>query len=441
MDYNSALNYILSFTDYEKTPAQSYSAANFDLRRMHLLLERLGNPHLRARTIHIAGTKGKGSTAAMIASALRQACYHVGLYTSPHLHTMRERIQVNGEMISEHDLIRLVEKLQPEVEAVNRTSGFGTLTTFEVLTALAFACFAELKVDFMALEVGLGGRLDATNVVKPEVCVITAISLDHVDILGHTVAEIALQKAGIIKPGAVVISSPQAPEAETVIRAVCNEKRVKLIVAGKDITWQRLSAGFTGQTFKLQGAAGAYDLTIPLLGSHQMENAAVAVAALEAVGVDGGSIARGLAKVNWPGRLEVLGQRPWVIVDGAHNLDSAQRLAAALKEYFNYKRLALIVGMSYDKNIAGVADALAAVSDSVIATRSRHPRAADPKIIASEFERHGKAVSIAESVPAAYEHARTLAKADDLICATGSLFVVAEMEELLRNLHCDPYPR
>ena len=441
MDYNSALKYILSFTDYEKTPAQSYSAANFDLRRMQALLEQLGNPHLCARVIHVAGTKGKGSTAAMIASALREAGNRVGLYTSPHLHTMRERIQVNGDIISEEEMAALAEKLQPEVEAVNRTGGFGALTTFEVLTALAFVHFAQRKADFMVLEVGLGGRLDATNVVKPEVCVITAISLDHVDILGHTVAEIALQKAGIIKPGAVVVSSPQVPEAEAVIRDVCRKQGVKLIVAGKDVTWEPVSAGNTSQTFRLQGRKGACDLTIPLLGRFQMENAAVAAAALEAAGVSSEAIVRGLAKVVWPGRLEVLAERPMIVADGAHNLDSAQRLAGALREYFNYKRLVLVIGMSSDKNISGVVEALAPVSDTVIATRSRHPRAADPCIIASEFGRLGKSAAITGNVAEALEQAKALAAPDDLICATGSLFVVAEVEEPLQNLHYDPYTR
>lgn len=441
MDYNAALKYILSFTDYEKTPAQSYSSDNFDLRRMHKVLERLGNPHLRGRTIHIAGTKGKGSTAAMIASGLRAAGHRVGLYTSPHLHTMRERMQVDGEMIPEAELALLAGELEPHVDAVNETAGFGALTTFEVLTALAFAWFARREVDFMVMEVGLGGRLDATNVVNPEVCVITPISLDHVEVLGHTIAEIAAQKAGIVKPGAAVISSAQLPEAEAVIRAACERAGAKLVLADRDFTWRLLSATGRGQAFQVKGGLGLYRLTIPLLGRYQVENAALAVAALEAVGVDSGSIAAGLAGVSWPGRLEVLGRRPLIVVDGAHNRDSAQRLAEALKQYFSYGRLLLMVGMSSDKDVAAVAECLSPVSDIVIATRSNHPRAARPDLIASAFQRQGRTPLVTDDVSAALEQARALARPDDLICATGSLFVVAEVEELLGNLHCDPHPQ
>src|SRR4030043_2399878 len=213
MDYKQAEDYILSFTDYEKMPGIAYTAANYDLRRMEKLLQPLGNPHLGTKTVHIAGTKGKGSTAAMIAKVLTTAGYKTGLFTSPHLHTLRERIRINDTMISEADFAALVTKLKPIVEKINNESVYGELTKFEILTAVVFAYFKDSQVDFQVLEVGLGGRLDATNVAKADVCVITSLSLDHTEILGDTVAKIAAEKAGIIKPGCIVVSAPQVDEA------------------------------------------------------------------------------------------------------------------------------------------------------------------------------------------------------------------------------------
>ena len=209
MDYQQAVDYLSSYTDYEVEPRLAHDAANYDLRRVEELLSRIGNPHLKARSVHIAGTNGKGSTAAMIASVLAAAGYITGLYTSPHLHTWRERIRVNGELISEEEFTAGVTRLQPEVEAVNRKATYGRLTTFELLTVLAFDHFAGKAVEFQVLEVGMGGKFDATNVIIPEVGVITSISSDHTEVLGGSLAEIAAEKAGIIKPGSIVVTSPQ----------------------------------------------------------------------------------------------------------------------------------------------------------------------------------------------------------------------------------------
>jgi dihydrofolate synthase/folylpolyglutamate synthase len=250
VDYQTALDYILSFADYERMPR---SALVFDLRRIGMLLERLGSPQETAKSIHIAGTKGKGSTAAMIASILTQAGYRVGLYTSPHLLSIAERIQVDGRAIDGDAFARLVEVMKPEVEAVNASGALGELTTFELLTALAFAYFKEREVDYQVMEVGLGGRLDATNVVKPEVCVITSISFDHTDVLGDTLAQIATEKAGIIKSGSTVVCSPQAPEAMGVIERVCREREAKLIQVGGEITWRRKGFSPEGQSCQLNG--------------------------------------------------------------------------------------------------------------------------------------------------------------------------------------------
>ena len=296
MDYRESLHYLLSFTDFEKLPGSAYSAANFDLRRMAELLSPLGNPHLKPRTVHIAGTKGKGSTAAMIASALSSAGYRTGLYTSPHLHTFRERMVVDGHMVEEETFADIVGRVRPAVEEVNRRHQYGELTTFEILTAVAFSFFDEQGVDFQVLETGLGGRLDATNVVSPELCVITSISRDHAEVLGDTLAKIAGEKAGIIKRGARVISAPQHPEAAAAIEDACRRSDTTLVVVGRDVKWRKLAADSSGQSFEVEGTTGSYKLTIPLLGAHQLENAATAVAALEALGVASRHIAEGLVR-------------------------------------------------------------------------------------------------------------------------------------------------
>ncbi len=445
MNYQAALEYILSFTDYEKSPAVLYSAPSFDLRRMEELLEPLGNPHLAARAVHVAGTKGKGSTAAMVASALSAAGYRTGFYTSPHLHTFRERISINGRDIAKNKFASLVERLKPEIEVVNRRRAYGELTTFEILTAMAFAYFGEAKVDFQVLEVGLGGRLDATNVVEAEVAVITPISFDHAEILGDSLAKIAGEKAGIIKPGSVVVISPQQREAEEVIEEVCRQKGTRSITVGRDITWQKIAADISGQSLRVKGQIDSYELTIPLLGDHQLENAATAVAALEALASRGVTIAtesivRGLAKVRWPGRLEILRHKPLFLVDGAHNADSARRLKEAIKQYFDFQRLVLIIGASSDKDIAGIVGELAPLSTVAIATRSRHPRALAPSLLLEELIRQGAATELTESVAAAAGRALVLAGPGDLICATGSLFVAAEAIEYVKGIRPEIYP-
>ncbi|MBA7693584.1 Folylpolyglutamate synthase [subsurface metagenome] len=320
---------------------------------------------------------------------------------------------------------------------MNRRHNYGELTTFEILTALAFAFFRERRVDFQVLEVGLGGRLDATNVVTPRLSVITSISLDHAEVLGDSLAKIAREKAGIIKPGALVVSAPQPGEAEVVIAEVCRHNRAGLIAVGRDVTWKNLTSDLAGQSFEVTGKAGSYQLTIPLLGGHQLENAATAVAALEALGIGHDDIARGLAQVRWPGRLEVLRHEPLFLVDGAHNADSARRLREAIEEYLTFDRLILIAGASSDKDIAGIVGELAPLSSLIIVTRSRHPRALAPALLLDELERQGAKGEMAESVSSAVERALAIAKPGDLICATGSLFVAAEAREYIKGIPYD----
>jgi dihydrofolate synthase/folylpolyglutamate synthase len=438
MNYAAALDFLLSRTDYERWPGFNY-ASRFDLRRMDDLLLRLGNPHLSAKSVHVAGSKGKGSTSAMIAAGLRAAGYKTGLYTSPHLVTLRERIQVDGKPILKRELESLVAKMRPHVEAVDHDKTYGELSTFELLTAAAFMYFQQKHVDFQVLETGLGGRLDATNVVTPGVCVITSISLDHTEVLGDTLDKIAAEKAGIIKRGCTVVSSAQAEEAAAVIREACRRKEARLISVGSDVTWRKLDSNLSGQSLEVKGLKGSYRITIPLLGTHQLENAAAAAAALEVLGVDPKSIAAGLANTNWPGRLQVLRRRPLLVVDGAHNRDSANKLKEALEQYFHFDHLILIIGTSADKDVTGIIEELAPLAHGVIVTRSRHPRATKPEVLAGEFARLGIKAAVAEDVASAVAEALTRASGKDLICATGSLFLVAEVIEYVKGLHPESY--
>jgi dihydrofolate synthase/folylpolyglutamate synthase len=432
MDYQESLEYLMRFADYERLPR---SGIVWDIKRIERLVKRLGDPQDAARTVHVAGTKGKGSTAAMVAAILKQAGYRTGLYTSPHLLSFTERIRIDGRPIAEADWARLVEVLRPHVEAENALGDLGELTTFEILTAMAFLHFREVRADFQVVEVGLGGRIDATNVVRPEVCVITSISYDHTDVLGNTLTQIAGEKAGIIKPGAAVVSSPQFPEAMVVIERVCREKAVPLVKVGRDVTWRRAGFDEMGQDFHVKGRLGEYDLRIPLLGEHQLENAANAVATAEALAERGARIGSadvtlGLAEVAWAGRLQVLRRAPLVVVDGAHNNYSMQRLGEALREYFTYDRLTLVLGFSGDKDIPGMVAEAVKMTGDIILVASRHPRSVKAALLAEEFKKHGVAPRTAEGVGAAVKLALAAAGPNDLICAAGSVFVVAEVMEV-----------
>jgi dihydrofolate synthase/folylpolyglutamate synthase len=435
MNYQEALDYLLKFADYERLPR---SGIVWDLKRIERLLAKLDNPQNYARSVHVAGTKGKGSTAAMIASILQSAAYRVGLYTSPHLLSYTERIRVNGKPIAEADWAKLVEIIQPHVEAENALGDLGQLTTFEIFTAMAFLHFQRVKADYQVLEVGLGGRLDATNVIRPEVCVIASISFDHMDVLGDTLAKIAGEKCGIIKPGADVVSAPQFPEALEVIERVCREKGVRLIKVGQDVTWERIGFNQEGQSFRVKGLKGEYKLRIKLLGEHQLENAANAIAASELLMEKGAkissrNIAEGIWRVEWHGRLEVLRRRPWVVVDGAHNAYSMQQLGKALAEYFKYDKMKLILGFGADKDIAGMAAEAVKMTGDIILVASKHPRAVKAEALAAEFERHGVKPRLAESVKEAMELALGEAKPNELIGAAGSIFVIAEVMEMMRG--------
>lgn len=442
MNYEEALNYILGVTDYEKSPGQTYSAENFDLRRMDELLSGLGNPQQHAKSIHIAGTKGKGSTAAMVSSVIQTAGYKVGLFTSPHLHTFRERIRVNGEMISKQELADIVSRMFPISEQIQSTARFGRLTTFELATALAFMYFREKNADYQVLETGLGGRLDATNVITPIVSVITSISLDHTAVLGNTIQAIAGEKAGIIKPGVPVVSAPQYREVEEVISRVSAASGSRLIQIGNDITFANRENGKDGQKVEIRTRAGQYNLLLPLLGEYQIENAATAIGAIEVLIQDGAniptdSIKKGIQSVKWPGRLQVLRKAPTVVVDGAHNPFSAKKLREALDTYFTFDNLYVVLGVSSDKDITGIIREITRGCRLAIVVRSQHPRAANTTTLSEELACQGVETIEAPDVRSAVNIATSKADKEDLVCVTGSLFVVGEAIEVFEPVQMD----
>jgi dihydrofolate synthase/folylpolyglutamate synthase len=432
LNYSQAEEYLNSFVNYEQIPGITYAQAGYSLRHVEELLNRMDNPHLAARTIHIAGTKGKGSLAAMIAQVLSSSGYKTGRYTSPHFHTLRERITIDGHMISEAEFAAAMAEVKPFIESMRQDASFRQLTYFEALTALAFAYFQKKRVDFQVLEVGLGGRLDATNVVPdPAVCVITPISLDHTQILGDTLEEIAREKAGIIKPGCWVVLSPQPPEAASVITDTCRQKKAKLVQVGKDVTWHKTGGDLHHQSLAIDGRTGKYQVSIPLLGDFQLENAAASVAALEvliSVGFDisAANIAQGLVHVEWPGRFQILQQHPPLVIDGAHNVASIKRLVANVKSYFPRKRVFLVFGTSCDKDMPGMINELVSLSPRVLVTQASHSRAAPLAALAAEFAKRGIEPETRETVKEAISRALSLASKTDVICVTGSLFVVAE---------------
>ena len=432
MNYSQAEEYLDTFTNYEQIPGITYAASDYSLRHVEELLDRMGNPQSAARTIHIAGTKGKGSVAAMTAQVLSSSGYKTGLYTSPHFHTLRERITIDGKLISEAEFAAAMAEVKPFIESMRHDATFRQLTYFEALTALAFAYFRAKRVDFQVLEVGLGGRLDATNVVaNPAVCVITSISFDHTQILGNTIEEIGREKAGIIKPGSWVVISPQPEQVASIIIDICREKNAKPVQVGDDVTWHKTGGDLHHQSLVVEGRAQTYHVDIPLLGDFQLENCATSVAALEILSSQGfnisaANIAQGLARVRWPGRFQIVQRHPTVLIDGAHNVASMKRLASNIKAYFPHKGIVLVFGTSCDKDIPGIIGELVGLSPQVIVTKAYHSRAAPPSTLVAEFTKRGLEPEIRETVGEAISRALSVAGETDIVCVTGSLFVVAQ---------------
>jgi dihydrofolate synthase/folylpolyglutamate synthase len=427
--YKSALEYLYSFVDFSLQKTVTYSPARFKLERMQALVNSLGNPQQAYPIIHVAGTKGKGSVSVLCASALHEAGYTVGLYTSPHLDDYAERIQVDGHFISHSDLVDMIEEIKPHVAAIPE------ITTFEITTALAFMYFVKRKVTAAVIEVGLGGRLDATNVVLPEVSVITSISYDHTFLLGDTLTEIAGEKCGIIKPGIPVVTSPQEEEARVVIEKVASERSAHLIQVGRDIQYEEISHSLEGQKLRIWSSGfnkrPSISLSIPLLGPHQVDNAATAYATLDVfnqkgIKIDLNEIKKGFKKVFWPGRFEIVQKSPPVILDCAHNRDSALKLRLTMEEYFPGKSILLLFGASEDKDIQGMFIELMPLVKEIMLVKSFHPRAIEPAKLIDMVRPFGRPVQIIDHIPVAIEKATQLANSNLAVLVTGSIFVVAE---------------
>lgn len=427
MTYPEALKYLDSFINYEKRDGYSYKES-FKLDRIKRLTEDLGRPQFDVKSIHIAGSKGKGSVSAITHSILKSAGFNAGLYTSPHLEDFRERIRLNDSLISEEDVARLVEKIRPAIDGKAGPKP----SFFEVYTALAYLYFSGKKADIAVYETGMGGRLDATNVLEPLVSAITPISYEHTDKLGDTLGEIAFEKAGIIKTGSICVTACQEKEAIDVISSVCGRKGVKLIEVGKDISFEEVSCDDKGSRFNVTGVFGKYPgLECGLLGVHQIANAALSVGIIESlrfsdITISEEAIRAGIKTAVWPGRLEIVSRSPLVVLDGAQNRASAKILAQAVKKVFKYGKLKLVLGISKDKDIKGIIEELMPISDSVIVTKSKiTERAADPADIKAIIGGY-KGVVTASSVDEAMDAALSQVGAHDLVLVTGSLFVVGE---------------
>lgn len=424
--YNLALDYLYSFVDYSLKHVSELAKADFNLDRMFALMDALGNPQNAYPIIHVAGTKGKGSTSALCASALTAAGYKVGLYTSPHLEDYCERIQIDGSPLAHEQLVALVDAVKP---AVARTP---KLTTFEITTAIGFLAFQRAGVDAAIVEVGLGGRLDATNVVTPRVSVITSLSMDHMAVLGDTLAKIAGEKGGIIKAGVPVVSSPQKEEAADVLLRVARDKGAPLSVVGRDVEFDSLGSTLEGQSIRLTDVRRAtkLDVRIPLLGTHQMINAAAAYLALQTSGlsVSEEAIQKGFSQVKWPARFEVARREPPVIFDSAHNDDSFARLRETLETYFPARPVYLILGASEDKNLAGMLREMKPKIRKLIVTRADHPRALEVEKIQSAADALEVPNEAVAPVSAALSRALELSANDgSIVLSAGSMFVTAEV--------------
>jgi len=453
--YQVTLEYLYSFVDYSLSKSFRFSPGLFNLERIEEFLDYLGQPFQVYPVIHVAGTKGKGSVCAMCASALQEAGHRVGLYTSPHLQDYAERIQLNGKPISHADLVELVKEIKPYLDKGTK------LTTFEITTALAFLYFARQGATAVVAEVGLGGRLDATNVVHPIVTVITSISYDHIHILGETLTEIAKEKAGIIKSGVPIVMAPQTEEARLAIEHVAAERSAPLICVGSDYLYVPVSHSLSSQMLyvwsvseqplvdKYLESRNAQDwkpttITIPLLGNHQVVNAATAYATLQVAqerglslgnsrDVSQDAVIKGFSRVIWPGRFEILQSDPPIIVDCAHNRDSVLKLRLTMNEYFPVQPVFLVFGASEDKDIEGMFTELMPCVQQVIAVKSFHPRAIEPERLVEMAHRFGRPAQVIANVKEALEEAMRLAGKRGMVLVTGSIFVAAEARDAWYN--------
>ncbi len=437
-NYRQALDFLKSKTNYETMKRVGYNSTNFNLSRMSRLLTGLGNPHKTVPMVHIAGTKGKGSTAHMLAAMLRGAGYRTGLYTSPHIVDLRERIRIDGQMVSESRFARLMAAVAP---VANKLKGDNT-TFFELMTAAAFLHFAQQEVDIAVIETGVGGRLDSTNVIKPLVCGITSISYDHMAQLGHTLEAIAGEKAGIFKPGIAAVSAPQTPGVKKVLRQHAQKVGCDLQIIGDDVEFtyrfERSRAGGPNTRICFASPTIRFDhVLVPLLGEHQAHNCGVALGIVDQLRkrgfeIDPQEAVDGLAGLQVEGRLEIIRDMPRTVVDTAHNAASIRALMRAIGQNINYDSMVLIFGCSADKDVDGMLEQLQIGADKVIFTGNGTPRSMDPHELLARFQEKSAKMAMAEDdLVAAYRTACNCVTRDDLICVTGSTCLVGRAKQEL----------
>ncbi|SCY69661.1 bifunctional folylpolyglutamate synthase/dihydrofolate synthase [Alkaliphilus peptidifermentans] len=430
MNYHEALEYIHGTYKF---------GSKLGLENISYLLKLLGDPQKDLKIIHIAGTNGKGSTAAFINEVLKEAGYKVGLYTSPYLETFTERIRINGVNIPEEELAEVTYIVKEKIELMVK-EGRNHPTEFEVVTAIAFYYYAKEKIDFLILEVGLGGRLDATNVVeKPLISVITPIGYDHMEYLGDTIEKIAFEKGGIIKDNSLVVTYPQESGAIGVIEELCTEKNSRLIVVSfDDINIHNSS--IEGQEFTITVMDKAYkNIKIHMVGQHQIYNSATALTVLEAlkkhhgIKIDDDSIYRGFLNTRWPGRLEVMKHDPLTIIDGAHNIHGAEALAKTLENQLENFSITLVLGMLKDKDVGGFVDKIVPLVDRVVLTKPDNPRAMEPQQLSEKLVRYNKEVYVEVEIGKAVDCAFKLTKATEAIVVAGSLYMIGEARKHIRE--------
>jgi dihydrofolate synthase/folylpolyglutamate synthase len=418
--------------DYETTIEHLYRLERFGIKlgleNIRRLLSLLGDPHRGLKVLHVTGTNGKGSVCAYAASVLQKAGYRVGLYTSPHLVRFNERIQVDRTLISDDDVLRLWSGMQPAIRAMTAARPIDHPTFFEVTTAMAFQYFRERQVDVAVIEVGMGGRMDATNVADGLVSVVTRVDLEHTEHLGKTVTRIAREKSGIIKPSSRAVTVAQ--EALPVIEARCREVHAPLLVVGRDVHAERGPHDLRGQDVRVWGSFGDIEVRTPLPGSFQPENVAVAVCAiaeLRSAGliISDDAIREGIRSTRWPGRLDLVREAPLVLVDGAHNRPAAEALARSVRELFPGRKVCLVVGILNDKDLKGMAAALGPLASRAYVGRPKTPRAFEAEEVAGAFRPYAESVPC-PTVRGAIDAALSVAVPDDVVLITGSIYTAGE---------------
>lgn len=421
MNYKEAIDWLYSFEKF---------GIKLGLDRITYICKKLGDPQKNYKVIHVGGTNGKGSVCRFLQSILILNGYKVGVYLSPHLQRFSERFIIDNSEISNKDVVMLIEKIKPIIEEMTKNDN--TPTFFEIVTAMAFKYFKDEKVDFAVIEVGLGGRYDATNIVDSISTVITNVSLEHQDILGKTIEEIAYQKAGIIKNGVPLITAAKSKALEE-IKKVAVEKKSSITVIDNGF-WKKICGGVDWQEFQIRGSLKDYNVKTSLGGIFQGENIAITIAAIETLQMNGvyitdNSIIDGIENTINPGRMEIVGFEPLILLDGAHNIDAISFLKTTIEKDFVYKKLILVIGILSDKNILEMLNIITPIADSIIVTKSHSNRACNPTKLKEMIGK--KEVIVKDEISDAIDYAKKIANKNDLICITGSLFTVGEARDYL----------